>query len=412
MSSSIYPKNQYANELFARIYGNSPFSADSAPQLIKRGMANLAARRQEDSSEIALEDARVEFAERTQRLYQRFHSFQFPEGDLPRHYAVASVSDDQKLLAQADLDAPSTNYLASIDRLADSQTNRSHLLVRDVTTDLAEGSYTLTLTVGETEYSLSVGVNKSGLHPDTNYDVLSRVGRMISQTSDALEASVIESERPLYSPWSDKLSEKVVFLSLKNKDTGGGITFSLEDETGTLVDTLDLNHIVESGQPSQYYLNSQVAQEETNQVSLDSGKLHLTLLDQTAESVEVVVKEGLNPVIEKIASLLGAFNSYLDWVDEHSGYFKDSVKIPLLRDLDSLENDLNAMDLKFNENGKIQVSGDFVAAFEDELATVRKTLSGEKGLFTGIVGNLKEILDRGPEEYLKPPPERLVNVLI
>jgi len=412
MSGSIDPKSQYAVDLFARIYGTASFALDSASSLVHQGMTNLQTDQEDDFSEVALETARAEFAERTQRLYESFQAFQFPEGDLPRHYAFASVSDEQKVLAQADLDAASTNYLIDIDRLANSQTHRSHLLVRDETTEFAEGDYTFTLTVGEDEYSVSVGVNKSGLHPDTNYDVLSRVGRMISQSSDAIEASVIEWERPIYSALADGLTEKVVSLSLRNKDTGGGITFSLEDETGTIVDTLDLNHVVDAGQSSQYYVNSERMNGETNQVSLDSDKLHLTLLDQTVDPAEVVVQEGLDPVIENMVSLLGAFNAYAAWVDENREYFKDSVKISLLRDLDSLESDLKAIGLKMNENGKIQISDDFSAAFADDLETVRETISGETGLLKGIAGNLQKILDRGPDEYLKPAPERLINVLV
>ena len=252
-------------------YTSSSIGQDGDPK--SRAVEIITSRQDTAPSGEDLETALSTFSGKTFSLYDSFHSFQFPEGDLPSHYRSASVSDPEKMRAQAALDATPTNYLVDIDRLATAQTHRSRVLLSEEVTSLAEGIYTFTLTAGDTTHSLDVKINKTGLEPDTHKDVLKKLGRRISQADDSLEAFVVELPRKVYSTLSDNLTEKVVYLTVRNKDTGDSTYFSLEDDSGTIVDTLDLDHLAESGQPAQYHLNSFLSGAEGNTAVTDNGKL-------------------------------------------------------------------------------------------------------------------------------------------
>ena len=239
MNFSINSLNTYLFGLSYRV--PSAYTSSSIGQegdLKSRAVEIITSRQDTAPSEEDLAAVLSTFSDKTFSLYESFHSFQFPEEDLPSHYRTASVSDPDKIRAQAALDATPTNYLVDIDRLATAQTHRSRSLLSEEITDLAEGTYTFTLTVGETSHSLNVNINKTGLDPDTHKDVLKKLGRRISQADDSLEAFVVESPRKVYSTLSDNLTEKVVSLTVRNKNTGDSTYFSLEDDSGTIIDTL------------------------------------------------------------------------------------------------------------------------------------------------------------------------------
>ncbi len=413
MSLSIYSLNTYLLGFSSQL--SAAYTSSSIKQngdLASQVSETITSRRSANPLEQDLQAVLSIFSDKTRILHESFHSFKFPEGDLPNHYRTATVSDPGKLTAQAALDATPTNYLMEIDRLAATQTNRSSLLASNEITDLDEGTYTFTLTAGDTSHSLEVDINKSGLHPDTNKDVLKKLERRINQVDDSLEAFVTETQRKVYSTLSDNLTEKVVYLTIRNKNTGSSTPFSLEDETGTIVDTLKVNHVTQSGQPAQYRLNSSLFTAETNTGAADSGKLTFGFLDTTQEPVMTTVKAGLTPAEGRVVDLLLAFNGYLNWLDEKSRYFKPSLKIGILEEMNAAERTLQGIGLGFDENGLISANSKFTNAFEGNVSQVREALTGEKGFFTLMATRLEEIIDNGVQNYAASPEETGVDLLV
>ncbi|MCX5909570.1 MAG: hypothetical protein NTY64_20965, partial [Deltaproteobacteria bacterium] len=331
MNSPAQPASVTQQELSYQILsGEGSSRSHQGNGLIDQAVQKLLRERNDSPNEEALRAAGLNFEEKTQKLYQPFHSFAFPEGDIPSRYRIAFVSNSDSLTAQAEADATVSNYWVEIDRLATAQTNRSKVLVSDEPTVLDEGTYNFTLTVGDESYSLSVGVKKTGIHPDTNRDVLRRLARVISAADSTLAASVIETTRKVYSPLSDGLTEDVAHLEIRNKDTGNQSSFSLEDASGGVVTTLELDHMAEGGTQLQYRWNSIQSTSQTNTVALDEDRLRLAFLGPTEEANEIIVKAGLKPLKEKIAVLFSTFDDYIEWIDTNSHYFKSSPKTPLL----------------------------------------------------------------------------------
>ena len=363
-------------------------------------MEGMLSNRNEYSTERAINDALYTFSDKTRTLYQSLSYFEFPTGNLPRLFRAATVSDSKKISAQATSGATSTNYLVEIDRLATAQTNRSEVLVSAETTDLAEGAYTFTLTVGDTSYSLGISVDKSGLHPDTNKAVFEKLAREIGSADDTIEAFVTEADRKIYSTLSDNMFEKVAFLTVRNKNAGDATHFSLSDDTGTIIETLDINHIAQGGQKSQYHLNSTQSTTAGNSASADNGYLTIYFLDTAAEPVTITVKDGLEPVQEKLTDLISAYNDYVGWLAKNSRYITSVVKTGMIEEIDSISRDLVSIGLQFNASGKVKITDGFSTALQGDIGTVRETLTGKDGFFTKVAANLAEILENGVQAYV------------
>lgn len=77
--------------------------------------------RNEYSKERSLNNAITTFANKTWTFYQSLNSFDFPSGYLPHHFRTASVSDSNKIAAQATSGARIADYQVKIDRLATVQ---------------------------------------------------------------------------------------------------------------------------------------------------------------------------------------------------------------------------------------------------------------------------------------------------
>jgi len=381
------------------VRGTADSSAGKSLKMTDWTLKGMDSNRNQYSRARALSDALHTFSDKTWALYRSIDSSGFPAGSLPRLFRTASVSDSDKISAQATPGAMSTNYLAEIDRLAAAQTNRSERLVSTETTDLAEGAYTFTLTVDDTTYSLGINVDKSGANPDTNKDVFDKLAREIGSADNTIEAFVTETDRKIYSTLSDNMYEGVAYLTVRNKNTGDASHFSLSDSTGTIIDTLDINHIAQGGQKSHYALNSIPFTAAANTASADNGYLTIHFLDTAAEPVTITVKDGLEPVQEKLTDLISAYNEYISWLDQNSSYIESAVKTGIMEEIDSISRDLSSIGLQFKTTGNVKITDGFRTALTSDIGSVRETLTGEDGFFTKVAAKLAEILQNGVQEY-------------
>jgi hypothetical protein len=124
------------------------------------------------------------------------------------------------------------------------------------------------------------------------------------------------------------------------------------------------------------------------------------------------VKVGLTPAEGRVVDLLLAFNGYLNWLDEKSRYFKPSLKIGILEEMNAAERTLQGIGLGFDENGLISANSKFTNAFEGNVSQVREALTGEKGFFTLMATRLEEIIDNGVQNYAASPEETGVDLLV
>ena len=112
MNFSVNILDTHLLEFFYRIPpAYTPSSTGRDGYLRSQAVESVTAHPYTAPSEEDLEAALSTFAGKTLSLYESFHSFQFPENDLPSHYRSASVSDPEKMRAQAALDATPTSHI-------------------------------------------------------------------------------------------------------------------------------------------------------------------------------------------------------------------------------------------------------------------------------------------------------------
>lgn len=359
--------------------------------------------RNEHSKERSLNNALTTFADKTRTFYQSLNSFDFPSGYTPNHFRTASVSDSNKIAAQATSGAKIADYQVKIDRLATTQIKRSNVLVSDETTDFSEGTYAFTLTVNGTDYSLNIDIDKSGSNPDTNKDVLRKLAWAIGHGDDSIEAFVTETERKGYITMPDSSikevpHEKVSYLTVRNA-SAGGTTFSLSDDTGTMIETLNINNSSQRDQAGEYYLDNALSTTNTNTVTADNGHLTMTFLDTTEVPVNVTVKGGLKPVQEKLYDMVSTYNSYISWLDQNSRYINSTVKTGIMEEIKPISRNLREIGLEYNTGGTVSITNKFNPALQSSMRTVKETLTGTNGFFTKVEAKLAEMSRNGVQKY-------------
>ncbi len=357
----------------------------------------------EASQELASNNALYTAYNKTRKLHQSLSSFQFPAGNLPGLFRTASVSDSNKATAQASSGATSARYLVGIDRLASAKTNRSKTLVSTETTELADGTYSFTLTVGDNSYSLSVEVTKNGLQTDNNKDVLEKLASEIRTADENIEASVTETERKAYSLLSDDVTEKVVYLTVRSKSTGDSDSFSFSDDTDDIINTLDVNRVSFGGLTSQYDVNGVANTGTTNTASVDNDKLTISFFETTANPTTVTVKEGLKPVEEKLIDLIALYNDYISWLNQNTRYIRSEVRNGIVKEIDSISRDLKSVGIQADTDGTVNLTEEFATSLRGNIGGVREALTGENGLFTKVSEKLTKILENGVQAYAESP---------
>ena len=336
---------------------------------------------------------------RTSEFLQMLESFELPSSADVRSSRTVTVSDSGAVEARAGDGATETLYTLDIDRLATVRTMRSVVLAAGDSTGLAEGTHSFVLTVGDTEYPLSITVTASGPAPDTNRDVLEQLARAIGTAGSDVEASVTEGERKVYSTLSDNMYEDVVSLIIRPGDAGDTTGFSLCDSSGSVVDTLRLDRVVLSGKTARYTLNNSTATSATNTVSADGGRLTLTFLETGGGPVTIRVAGGTGPLHEQIAGLIAVYNDYMGWLDRYSPYIDPVIQRDIRHDVLLIERDLGSVGIYPDEDGRLQ-SGDLLEdVLETDMAALRSVLTGADGLFTRLSARLGAVLRAGADSY-------------
>jgi hypothetical protein len=125
----------------------------------------------------------------------------------------------------------------------------------------------------------------------------------------------------------------------------------------------------------------------------------MSLLDVTGDPVTIAVKEGLEPVQEKLTDLISEYNDYVNWLDQNSDYITPAVKTGIVEEVDSISGDLSSIGLRFGVNGRLNITDDFTTALQSDIGTAREAVSGVHGFFHKVAAKLADILENGIDEY-------------
>jgi flagellar capping protein FliD len=332
-------------------------------------------------------------SQRTEKLLKDITSFAFPEGNSPEQFRTVSVSDPDSVSVSVSEGAKTATYLLDVDRIAESKTINSKLLSENDTTDLSGGTHPFNLVVDDTTYSLSIDVDRSGSDPDTNRDVLAKLERAVGSADSRVETEIVSVKRKVYSTVSDNLFEDMVYLSVKAEDTGQAADFTLSDTTGSIIEDLGLDIIAVPGTDAHYSINNQSATSSTNSVSLDNGFLKIDLAEQSGTPVRIKVENGFSALENRINGIVNDYSSYISWLNTNKEDFSTMLTDDIPGKIKLLEDDLESIGIKLSSDNTLMVTDSFDETLRNRTDSVRRVLTGSKGLFPTILSELSAISD-------------------
>ena len=340
-----------------------------------------------------------ELTEKVTELSELIDFFEFPEGQEPKFFRTATISETDKVSAETEPGAEIKSYDLDIDSIAKSKTFKSRVLSSNEETDLSSGTHTFEIDKNGTVQSLDIEVDRNPADPDTNRDVFNKLVMAINEADSDLEAEVVDTERKVYSSLSDNLYEEASYLKVSTRETGDSIDFILQDNSGTIVNDLRLNQNIQAGSKASYILNKIADESDTNSVTADNGKLEIELLDETDDTVTIAVENGSEPALNQIAALISSHNDYINFLDTNDKYIDSSIKNSIVRDLNEIKGELSQSGLTLNSSGTIDITDKFEKEFTDNTDRVRETLVGTNGLFPAISEGLYEVSANEASDY-------------
>lgn len=352
---------------------------------------------------------------------------------------TARTSDSERLLAKSSSTASEKDYSLEVDSLAKTRTAVSDRLVSDDLVDFDTGTYSFSLTIGSDSYSIDLPIvnEPSGIKP-TNRSFLRDLERSINNLGLDVTATLKDVQVRDYNPYRENAYKKMSYLSVSATATGDEIDFSLSDTTGSLIEELGLNDIVQFGTQNQYRVDGNQNAEDSNSITVASGEVSAYLLDETetGDNLQIRVLNNRKELSDEITAIIGDYNELISWIDENEFVISQSLKTTLFKELSSLsvqnktisfnaleegeiaatstgfktninlddansiDTDLSNIGLTLNNDGTIDISEEFANQVKSNLEKVHTALAGDSGFFTKIFDAIDNIQSKHEQSFI------------
>lgn len=330
---------------------------------------------------------------RTVRLTKAIELLVFPDDPTWSNYRVAESSRPDLFQASAEDGTDVGHHQIQVNRLAQSQVNASKALVNTNTPTLSAGDYTFDLTINDETVSVSVTVSDS----DTNEDLLAKIGRQIDAASSDLSVEL----RAGTSYDQNSLAVDTSTLMIRSNTTGQDQTFLLADTSGNLVETLGLDRSSSQAGTADLEFNSQTYQSDANDIPVEDGRIVVSLLGQS-DSESLIVKQGLDALVDQTADLVDYFNDYVMFLHEKRWDLKPVVLNGLMNEMDRSLTDIKDIGLTPGGWGRLGISDRFEQMLMSRPDYVKDVLTGEDGFFTNVDNVLSSVLSKDITEFARP----------
>jgi hypothetical protein len=200
------------------------------------------------------QDRAVEKASQKARLVlSAIGAVEIPSGDQISTAKTVQSTNRYYWTGEAESRAAETTYLARVLNLAQARTIRSIELDRIGETDIGAGTYTLSLTEGDSEaVEFDFTVTYEEPFGDNNRLILNRLALAVEQHADNLSARVVEDARIDEAGYSTA----TVALEIRTRQTGAVEEYRLEDVSGNLAEGLELDGLQRSGADLTYLMGT------------------------------------------------------------------------------------------------------------------------------------------------------------
>lgn len=282
----------------------------------------------------------------------------------------------------------------SVEQLASPQVNLGNYLPKN-SKSINPGEYAFDLTVSGSAYEFQYGIHEE----DTNFDIQSRLCRLINESNIGLSATIEED------------AENNSALRIVSNRTGVDFgqnpkVFNITDanmglKAGT-VEYLGLNHVAREASNAHFTVNGIDASSISNSFILQK-QYEITLngiSPNEGQTVTVGVKPDTEALKDNVTSLLGSYNEFIKSIDAYRQ--TQSRSSALITELGNISNafhdELSQIGISRTEDGQLQLDGkhfDSVVTEENS----REMISSLKDFSSAMLRKSKQI-SLNPVSYL------------
>jgi flagellar hook-associated protein 2 len=268
---------------------------------------------------------------------------------------VAYSSNDNILSAKyiggyaGSEDIPS--YEIEVDNLASPQVNVGNHLPSSERS-IEPGSYSFDISTGGMGYEFQFNINED----DTNYDIQSKLARLVNHANIGLTSTVLEGVNDTSS------------LQIASQKTGAGSQpdaplFTISDDKTSMlsgsVAYLGLDYIAQNASDAHFTVNGVESSSSSNHFTIEKN-YDITLngvSPEGGESVTVGVKPNTESLKDNVRFLIGGYNSFMQAVAEYTGTGNNSNR--LVNEMSgiarSFTNELDAIGITREEDGSLSI---------------------------------------------------------
>lgn len=294
---------------------------------------------------------------------------------------IASLSENgddissmlnKKVAVSSDAESVSVYYVGSdsvkdvsafdiqVKKLATPQINQGHFL-NPSDHSFEEGTFTFDLDTPSNSYEFQLNVNQG----DNNYDIQSKIARLINQSDVGLNAEVLMNDKGRSA------------LKIQSKQTGlaDGEDALFRIQSGSSwneVNALGIGEITSPAENSLFLLNGKEHTSLSNTFTINKA-FEITLHQPTAENdhVHIGFKANTDAIGDSMDELLAAYNNMVSVGLKYSGQQKNSRLFKEVTSIaEQMESDLQNAGITSDENGFLHLDREtFTSAINESSST-------------------------------------------
>lgn len=314
---------------------------------------------------------------------------------LNRKMAYSSDSSivDAKFIGDISVQNEDETLEINVEQLAQSQINTGNYLRKDAMA-LPSGTYSFDIAINNTGYEFQFNINPG----DTNFDLQSKLARLINNANIGLSATVKE-----YDANRTALSLESATTGI---DLGHATLFDITDDntsqTGGVADYLGINEVTRYPQNAIFTMNNERRVSYNNHFTVQ-GKYDLTLKGLPAspeDTVTIGLKPDMESLSENINHFIGGYNDFIRAAIEYQNTQPKSSQ--LVREMSRISglyhSELSPLGISLSEDGTIQVDNATLKAGLEENGA-KESMDGIKR-FANAVLNKTNAISLNPMDYV------------
>ncbi|MGE5473238.1 MAG: flagellar filament capping protein FliD [Ignavibacteriales bacterium] len=285
-------------------------------------------------------------------------------------------SDNTSITGSAKQGAKTQTYNISVSQVAKSQVNKGLALDSNSETSLSEGLNSIKISSEDKDSIVSFNIKEG----QTNKEALSTMADAINKSDSGVTAKVINDEKTQTS-----------YLEITGKETGEKNTFSVSDVSGGVLSNTGIDKIATEAQDAVYKIGEKEYISSSNNISLDNGKINVTLKGVTEEDAEIKIEEDSKAVVNGIDSFVKSFNETLDTSMSSDSILSQKLGSELKSIVSSKQGSLLSIGINVENDGSLKIDEEKLSkAMKDDPDKVKRVIGG----IDGIASKTKSLSDR------------------